>query len=453
MTERSSTEDSMWAADTTKEMKKLGEVSPDFFMTARSTDSKFSQMDMRSSWWTPKKRIAAFVAVVAVFVLCLGLGLGLSKKNNAWVVNSGSSSSGVDSAGNPLSGFTGTGPSNGGSGDDAGDLNNKQGTNNAGAEGDISSASSASASGSSSSSSSSRSTATATQSIFIPHGIFWNSVLPSVSRRTSTSTASSRTQSTVSTSSSSSTTSTTSSTTTEATTAAPSPSPTTETTTSTTTSTTTTTTTVEWTPEPVPSPSPQPPPPPPPAQSWGGSVGAIIDRDSFNNALSGCGIYVGGLYEGITGGLGISLPGGRAELALLMGNMAWESGNFVHTTEQGCGDGNCQGGYTYHGRGYIQLTWEANYQAAADALGRQDIHDNPDVVAYDSWTNWSVTGWYWASRVQPALQNRGYTIGASVSAINGGIECNGGTIWAGRISKIQCFQGQFGVPLDWTTWC
>ncbi|KAJ3061755.1 hypothetical protein HDU99_005456 [Rhizoclosmatium hyalinum] len=183
-----------------------------------------------------------------------------------------------------------------------------------------------------------------------------------------------------------------------------------------------------------------------------GNVASIISREAFNNALSNCGVHNDKLYDGITQGLGISLAG-LGELALLLGNMAWESGNFEVTIEQGCGDGSCPGGSKYFGHGFIQLTWEANYRAAADALGRPDIVDHPENVSNDADTDWAVSGWYWIQRVQPALQANGYTIGASVKEINAGYECNGNSIQQGRVDKIQCYQREFGVNVDYNPSC
>ena len=40
-------------------------------------------------------------------------------------------------------------------------------------------------------------------------------------------------------------------------------------------------------------------------------------------------------------------------------------------------------GYTFRGRGYIQLTGRANYQAVADKLNRPEIMDNPDLIIED----------------------------------------------------------------------
>ncbi|KAI9337278.1 lysozyme-like domain-containing protein [Obelidium mucronatum] len=239
-----------------------------------------------------------------------------------------------------------------------------------------------------------------------------------------------------------STTNSTSSTTTLATTTS---STTTTTTTSTTTTSTTTTSTTTTTTEPPPSPTPPPPPAP-----KSGTIAALISQSAFDSAVSTCTGHWG-MYSAITSGYSHALPGGLPELALLLGNMAWESGGFSHTKEQACQDGSCAYGW-YYGRGYIQLTWQANYQAAADFLGRPEIASNPDLVSNDEYTNWQVVEWYWSQKVGPVLQSNGYSIGASVKAINGGIEC-GGNVWGGRISYIQCFANQFGTWVDPNSWC
>lgn len=48
---------------------------------------------------------------------------------------------------------------------------------------------------------------------------------------------------------------------------------------------------------------------------------------------------------------------------------------------------------TYRGRGYIQLTSEANYRAAGNALG-QNFVANPDAAASLQWSA-SIARWYW----------------------------------------------------------
>jgi hypothetical protein len=163
------------------------------------------------------------------------------------------------------------------------------------------------------------------------------------------------------------------------------------------------------------------------------------------------------LYEALVGGFTATLPGGLNELALLMGNIAHESGSFIYTEEILCKGVNqvtasCPYGW-YHGRGYIQLSWDYNYRDAAAVLGMPEILTNPDIVMNNPAVNWATVQWFWTSRVQPTFGRRGYTLGASVRAINGGIECDQGPISSGRVSKIQCFQRNFGLPVDFNTQC
>jgi len=146
-----------------------------------------------------------------------------------------------------------------------------------------------------------------------------------------------------------------------------------------------------------------------------------------------------------------------AELALLMGNIAHESGAFVYTEEIKCAGntgptGECP--YSpYHGRGYIQLSWDYNYREAANFLNNPSILSNPTIVMNDPTVNWQTVQWYWVSRVQPRFQKSGVTMGASVRAINGGLECDSGPINGQRVTFIQCFQRQFGVNVEGNSGC
>ncbi|KAJ3072170.1 hypothetical protein HDU98_004099 [Podochytrium sp. JEL0797] len=184
-----------------------------------------------------------------------------------------------------------------------------------------------------------------------------------------------------------------------------------------------------------------------------GSISSFISASTFNNAAAACGVTTSGTYNALNSNLGVKISG-LVELALLMGNLDHESGGLTDLYEGGCNQGQCAYG-NYFGRGFIQLTWQSNYQAAADALGRPDIVSNPDVVASDPGTDWAVTGWFWRTSVQPVLKAQGYTIASSVRAINN-IECAGGSVGvinAQRISDIQCFEQQFGIAIDWNTSC
>ena len=49
--------------------------------------------------------------------------------------------------------------------------------------------------------------------------------------------------------------------------------------------------------------------------------------------------------------------------------------------------------YPWYGRGFIQLTWESNYQAASEAIG-VDLLANPE-EAMDPATAAEIFAWYW----------------------------------------------------------
>jgi hypothetical protein len=173
--------------------------------------------------------------------------------------------------------------------------------------------------------------------------------------------------------------------------------------------------------------------------------------------MAACGVNKPGLYNDLVRGFTANLPGGMNELALLMGNIAHESGAFVYTEEIKCAGRqwatpDCP--YSpYHGRGYIQLSWDYNYREAANYLNNPAIFSNPVIVQNDPVVNWQTVQWYWVSRVQPTFSRVGFTIGASVRAINGGLECDSGPINGQRVRFIQCFQQQFGVPVDGNLQC
>jgi len=93
------------------------------------------------------------------------------------------------------------------------------------------------------------------------------------------------------------------------------------------------------------------------------------------------------LYNELIRGFTAPLPGGLKELALLMGNMAHESGAFNYVEEIRCAGvnfvtGECPYGL-YHGRGHIQLSWDYNYREAANYLNNQRILTDPNIVMND----------------------------------------------------------------------
>ena len=125
----------------------------------------------------------------------------------------------------------------------------------------------------------------------------------------------------------------------------------------------------------------------------------------------------------------------RMELAMFLAQIMWESGGLIYKSELACASNNCQGSYVdsvglagkyYYGRGYIQLTWGANYQKASLALYNDDrLLQNPDQVATDETVAWGVSFWYWKDMVKPSLGTSNH-FGLSTKAINGSLECGSG---------------------------
>jgi putative chitinase len=70
--------------------------------------------------------------------------------------------------------------------------------------------------------------------------------------------------------------------------------------------------------------------------------------------------------------------------------------NKVYANRMGNGDEASGDGWKYRGRGLIQLTGKANYEAFSQAVG-QDFVSNPDLVATPEWALSSAC-WYWKNR-------------------------------------------------------
>lgn len=74
---------------------------------------------------------------------------------------------------------------------------------------------------------------------------------------------------------------------------------------------------------------------------------------------------------------------------------------------------------TYHGRGYIQLTWAANYKLASEELGLGDkLLREPELLACNQKLAMRVSVWYWNSRVKTALKIKKNQFGVTTKAIN-----------------------------------
>ncbi|MCP4709381.1 MAG: glycoside hydrolase family 19 protein, partial [Planctomycetes bacterium] len=96
-----------------------------------------------------------------------------------------------------------------------------------------------------------------------------------------------------------------------------------------------------------------------------------------------------------------------------------------------------QDGWTYRGRGYIQLTGKSNYKAF-DAGFDQDIMANPDLVAKQY--PLLSAAWFWDSRALNNLADQGSS-DDTVTAITKKV--NGGTI--GLQDRIKHFNEYYSI--------
>lgn len=82
---------------------------------------------------------------------------------------------------------------------------------------------------------------------------------------------------------------------------------------------------------------------------------------------------------------------------------------------------------SYHGRGYIQLSWSYNYRAASLGIFSDDLLlQAPELVSEDELIAWKVSFWYWKENVHKVV-SAGEGFGATTRCINGALEC--GKAW------------------------
>lgn len=84
------------------------------------------------------------------------------------------------------------------------------------------------------------------------------------------------------------------------------------------------------------------------------------------------------------------------------------------------GNVNSGDGYKFRGRGGIQLTGRANYQAFANYSGRQDIMDNPDLLATDMDLAAQASAWFWKNNSKASAYAEAGNFAAARKAVNGG---------------------------------
>jgi len=198
-----------------------------------------------------------------------------------------------------------------------------------------------------------------------------------------------------------------------------------------------------------------------------GDVGDIATEDFFNGILSGAADNCAGkkfytYSDFITAANGFSGFGTtgtsddeKREIAAFFANVAHETSSLCYIEERQkddyCDSNNtqypCAAGKQYYGRGPIQLSWNFNYGPAGSYLG-VDLLNNPETVAQDALIAWKTALWYWNvnSDCHSAITS-GQGFGATIQAINGALECNGGNTDQvnDRVSYYTKYCSQFGV--------
>lgn len=126
----------------------------------------------------------------------------------------------------------------------------------------------------------------------------------------------------------------------------------------------------------------------------------------------------------------------RIQLAMFLAQVFHESGGLQYRKELRCESNGCPGEYQtpgidepgryYYGRGFIQLTWAANYRTFSEQrFGSASVLlQTPDLVAENLELSWGSALWYWETRVKTAI-GQGQEFGKTTRAINGALECDG----------------------------
>ncbi|KAF2321968.1 hypothetical protein P3X46_010380 [Hevea brasiliensis] len=143
----------------------------------------------------------------------------------------------------------------------------------------------------------------------------------------------------------------------------------------------------------------------------------------------------------------------KREIAAFFAHVTHETGHFCYIEEidgaskDYCDETNtqypCVAGKNYFGRGPLQLTWNYNYGPAGQSNNFDGLNA-PETVANDPVVSFKTALWFWMNNVRPVV-TQGF--GATIRAINGAIECNGGNSGAVqvRIGYYTDYCNQFSV--------
>jgi len=215
---------------------------------------------------------------------------------------------------------------------------------------------------------------------------------------------------------------------------------------------------------PAPAPAADPPPSPPPGDQAGGAKPAAAEEDEWeyeddNGAEGGGGGGGGGsssgamcskgelqeaikvcgyptavtdeMYKGFKKSIAHAGITTKAELAMFLAQVLWESGGLAHKAELKCKENKCAGEYRhpgdpkdkfYYGRGYIQLTWSYNYKKCSHDLFKDNrLYNHPNSVQKSEELSWATAAWFWRHQVHPKIKE--HKFGFTTQYINGALEC------------------------------
>ncbi|XP_062150260.1 endochitinase EP3-like [Alnus glutinosa] len=198
----------------------------------------------------------------------------------------------------------------------------------------------------------------------------------------------------------------------------------------------------------------------------GVSVADIVTEDFFNGILNQAGggdcpgksfftrvAFLNALNSYTQFGTNGTADDSKREIAAFFAHVTHETGSFCYIEEINgasqdyCDESNtqypCNPNKKYYGRGPLQLSWNYNYGAAGNSIGFNGLN-SPETVATDAVISFKTALWFWTLNVEPVL-SQGF--GATIRAINGAVECNGGNSGAvqSRIQYYTQYCDQFGV--------
>lgn len=178
-----------------------------------------------------------------------------------------------------------------------------------------------------------------------------------------------------------------------------------------------------------------------PGAAPGGSAGGKLSMDSLKKAVQACG-YPTGFKENFAKELVDQINKKNwdsNQQAMFLAHVFHESAGLTKLVEEACvkspctqyngaGTGGVSGapGKNYFGRGYLQLSWPANYKEASQALyGNDQLFKDPDRVASNPKDAAGTSIWFWEKKV---MSNKEATskFGLTTKAINGALECGKG---------------------------